>query len=186
MSITQVGQQERSEPEGPHREPHCGSVQRAGNQPQAFRPGLQASDIQVWPAAARSSILMWAGFLGYLTPFLIKIEWLLIKMLCKLLKRRSLLYSVKALQNNDFLIFSRFVCGPPEFGAAVSVESVSEPLHLCMVAIPSFRRTVSEKILNFRFPWVIFPRAHDCPVSVFLALFSKIAQIFAMGVMSRA
>ncbi len=47
ISITQVGQQERSEPEGPHREPHCGSVQRAGNQPQAFRPGLQASDIQV-------------------------------------------------------------------------------------------------------------------------------------------
>jgi hypothetical protein len=38
--ITQVGQQERSEPEGPHREPHCGSVQRAGNQPQAFRTGL--------------------------------------------------------------------------------------------------------------------------------------------------
>ncbi len=51
MSITQVGQQERSELKGPHREPHCGSVQRAWNQPQAFRAGLQASDIQVCSVA---------------------------------------------------------------------------------------------------------------------------------------
>ncbi len=71
-----MGQQERPEPEGPHREPHCGSVQRAGNQPQAFRAGLQASDIQVWPTAARSSIkcLMWAGFLDFLALFPIQIE----------------------------------------------------------------------------------------------------------------
>jgi hypothetical protein len=60
------------------------------------------------------------------------------------ISRRILQHYIK---HFNFLISSIFgdICGKPGSGASLSVESASETLHLCMVAIPSLRRrTVPE------------------------------------------